>query len=389
MFSSHVKGPPLEGTAAVPPSSAPRERELSRSERKASRLAEERQARALREAERQAAKARKAVEKSMDKGSSVAARATAPEAGPAPDVASAGTLAPERKAAGKAPRPEKPGKERKPGKEKARKTEPGSETPGESGGDKPAKDKGRGVTIKLARHPQESRPKAPLQPTVILKPKPSRRELAARAAQADPFTPPQKAGVDLALVALVLGTVALALSWVPIVKYVAAAFAAGGILLAVLDTRRGAAEGWLPGVMIRWARTLSVAALVVVVMTMLMAVRAGADAEKKASGNATSAVLDDDLGTKWGEFTETKDSIGVTHRGLLLTVKNKSGDINSFDVLVEAVNANGERITSEQLLVRNMKKGEEKQYNLFQFSDDLTAKALKTAEFRVGNVRMY
>jgi hypothetical protein len=183
----------------------------------------------------------------------------------------------------------------------------------------------------------------------------------------------------------VLGAVAFALAWIPLAKYVGAAFAAVGVLLAVIDTRRDEAAGWLPGAMTRWARTLSVAALVVVVATTGLAIKAGMDADKKASGAATGMVLEDDLSAKFGEFTETKDAIGVTHRGLEMTVKNKSGGVKDFDILVEAVNGNGERITSEQLSPRNMRPGQEITYTLFQYVDEITAEALKTAEVRVGS----
>lgn len=385
MFSSHVKGSPLEGAAqSAPVSSASREKDLSRAERKALRLAEERSAKALREAARQAEKAdraaRKAAAKTAPKGKAAAAPAVqrtataapgalAPAEAPAP--APAQPKAPEQQPAGKQKQPRKPRKE-KARKEKARK-------------DGAPKKRRGGITIKLARHPQESRPKAPLQPAVVLKPKPSRKELARRQAEIDPYAPPAKGGIDLALSSLVLGTVAFALAWIPLVKYVGAAFAALGVLLAVIDARRDEAQGWLPGVMTRWARTLSVAALVVVVATTGLAIKSGMDADKKASGHATGAVLDDDLGTKFGEFTETKDAVGVTHRGLELTIRNKSGGVKDFDILVEAVNGNGERITSEQLNPRNMRPGQEVKYTLFQYVDELTAHALKTAEVRIGS----
>lgn len=201
----------------------------------------------------------------------------------------------------------------------------------------------------------------------------------------DPFAPPPKPGVNLALSALVLGGVAFLLSFVPIVKYIGAIFAAGGLAVVAIEMRRSFEQSRKLPRAAFWGRFLSILALVVVVFTTVAGFKEGSNNGKKASGRATGMVLSQDLSVTFGPFSHVKNAVGQWENGLPIVVKNKSGDKKSFEFQVEALNPAGERIASEQQLHISMRSGEKRDSVLFANVDEPTAEALTTARFRVTN----
>jgi hypothetical protein len=203
----------------------------------------------------------------------------------------------------------------------------------------------------------------------------------------DPFAPAPKPGVNLALSALVLGSVAFLLSFVPIVKYIGAVFAVGGLAVASIEMRRTADLGQKFPRAAFWGRFLAIVALILVVLTTLMGFKEAADNRKKASGKATGMVLAQDLNVTFGQFTHTQNAVGQWENGLPIVVKNKAGSKKSFEFQVEALNPAGERIASEQQLHISMRPGETRTAVLFTNVDEATATALTKAKFRIINAR--
>jgi hypothetical protein len=203
----------------------------------------------------------------------------------------------------------------------------------------------------------------------------------------DPFAPPPKPGVNLALSALVLGAVAFLLAFVPIVKYLGAVFAACGLAVAALEMRRSLDQGRKFPRAAFWGRFLAIVALILVVLTTLMGFKASADNRKKGSGSATGMVLSQDLSVTFGAFSHTQNAVGQWENGLPIVVKNKSDGKRSFEFQVEALNKAGERIASEQQLHISMRSGEKRDSVLFTNVDDATAQSLMTARFRITNAR--
>lgn len=228
-------------------------------------------------------------------------------------------------------------------------------------------------------------PKPPLTARAPAKKTPS--ELDPFDPNYDPFAPPPKPGVNLGLSALVLGAVAFLLSFVPIIRYVGAFFAVGGLAIAAIEMRRCVEQGRKLPRAAFWGRFLAILALIIVVLTTLMGFKSNADNRKKASGHATGMVLSQDLSVTFGQFTHTQNAVGQWENGLPIVVKNKSGDKKSFEFQVEALDPAGERIASEQQLHISMRSGEKRDSVLFTNVDDATAQALLTAKFRVTNAR--
>lgn len=204
--------------------------------------------------------------------------------------------------------------------------------------------------------------------------------------------PARRPTVDLALTAFVLGLVALLLSFIPVIRYVGAVFALAAVVTAVreLATHDPGARIQYKGAaarserFARLGRFFAILALAVVVATTLWGVKEGADDRAKERPGSTGKVLDDDLNVEFGPFTREVDAAGVETMGVEVTLKNKSGERRSFDVVVEGLNADGQRIDSHRLLEHNLIPSEERTVSAFTAVDDATAEALEDATFRVA-----
>jgi hypothetical protein len=104
-----------------------------------------------------------------------------------------------------------------------------------------------------------------------------------------PAGPPPKKGAGLAIASMVLGIIALLLSWVPIINNVAAVLAVVGLGLgipALLRARRGTHNG--TGLAITGLVT-SVLALVLVVVTQLIFVKVIDEVERSIDESVSEA----------------------------------------------------------------------------------------------------
>ncbi|MGQ0842492.1 MAG: hypothetical protein ACT4QF_00005 [Sporichthyaceae bacterium] len=200
-----------------------------------------------------------------------------------------------------------------------------------------------------------------------------------------------RTGVDLSITAFGLGLTAILLAWWPWLKYVGVFLALGAIVMATRELSRHDPEA---RIMMRGAaahaerfartgRTLALVALVVVVGNGLWGMKTARDDEIKARGGATAGVLQD-LNVRFDPFVVDFNGVGQPIRYLRMTVQNKTDDTCLYEVQTEALAASGERIASEQLVEPSMRPGETRERRLFQFVDEPTTEALKTATFRVA-----
>ncbi|TFV65318.1 UNVERIFIED_ORG: DUF4190 domain-containing protein [Bacillus sp. AZ43] len=106
------------------------------------------------------------------------------------------------------------------------------------------------------------------------------------------YAPPPKQGAGLAIASMVLGIIALLLSWIPIINNVAAVIALVGLGLgipALLRARRGTHSG--TGMAITGLVT-SVIAIVLVILTQLLFVEAIEEVEKSINEGIEQSELD-------------------------------------------------------------------------------------------------
>ena len=189
----------------------------------------------------------------------------------------------------------------------------------------------------------------------------------------------------LATAALVLGIIAVVLSFVPIINNLA--FVMGGLALifAIITLVK------------KKSVTTSIIALVLAIASMgitLAMQKSVGDALDKvgeeinqslddSTGKNTDDILKNDLGVTIGEFTVTESEYGLQDSKLVVTVTNKTAEKGSFSVKVEAVDADGKRIDDDTLYANDLGAGQSQDFTMFTLVSSDKYEALKTASFKV------
>lgn len=197
--------------------------------------------------------------------------------------------------------------------------------------------------------------------------------------------------VDLSITAFVLGAAALVLAWWPWLKFLGVFCALAAVVVATRELSRHDPESriLMRGAaahaerFARTGRTLALIAVLVVAGSGLWGLKTTHDARAKAAGTATQLVLDD-LNVRFGAFATGLNGIGQPVRWLPVSVTNRSAGRSTFTIQVEALDANGQRIASEEIVQPSVRPGETREQRVFQFVDEPTTEALKTARFRVA-----
>jgi hypothetical protein len=204
-------------------------------------------------------------------------------------------------------------------------------------------------------------------------------------------------GVDMPIAILVLGVVSLALSFVPLIKYVAVVFAIAAVVLATREFSRQdpAARIRLKGKDVRdqrycrIGRFLAILAVVSVVASTIWGIKQDRDNRIKASGDGTGLVLQQDLRVTFGVFEVGADAVGAETRRLPVTFENKAGSTKSCEAQIEALDGDKRRIASQTLFAPKMRGGEERPLEAFGYVDSETTQQLNspTTVFRVATAK--
>jgi hypothetical protein len=114
------------------------------------------------------------------------------------------------------------------------------------------------------------------------------------------------------------------------------------------------------------------------------------DLISESTGGNTEQILQDELDVTFGTFTRDPDFTYITSGKLPITVRNKGGDRATYNVQVEAVDADGNRIAEDNLYITNLGAGQSVTQDAFKFvDDDDYYYKLTRATFRVAGVSKY
>ncbi len=202
-------------------------------------------------------------------------------------------------------------------------------------------------------------------------------------------------GMDMPVAILVLGIVALALSVVPLIRYVAVLFAIAAVVLATREFARmdPASRIRLKGKDVRdqrfcrIGRVLAILAVVSVVASTIWGIKVDRDNRIKAGDDGTGLVLQQDLSVEFGAFEVGQDAVGAETRRLPLLFVNKTDSTRSFEAQIECLDAENRRVASQTMFAPKMKGGEERPLEAFGYVDSETTQALKTADCRVATAK--
>lgn len=108
----------------------------------------------------------------------------------------------------------------------------------------------------------------------------------------------------------------------------------------------------------------------------------------KATGSNTEEILKNDVEVTLGKFQVTKGQYS-TDTKLIVTVKNKTSETKSFNIQVEAVDANGSRINQDYVYANNLTAGQSQDIEIFNYVASDKLEAMKNATFKIVEASMY
>lgn len=168
----------------------------------------------------------------------------------------------------------------------------------------------------------------------------------------------------------------------------------GLILFAVFDSKqprraKSAGKGALIGFIVKVVLTILFTVIYTTGVLNLIQNTTGVDSSQIAdfvAGESTSEVLD-----KYVDIS--LDKLHISNNGVYneisldVTLKNKSDKRCSFDITIEAVTPNGERLAIDSLYADRLMPGQSVHLEAFQYADPQYAAAFKTAKYRVIEAR--
>ena len=182
---------------------------------------------------------------------------------------------------------------------------------------------------------------------------------------------------------LVLGIIGICTSFIPVVNNVSFILALIGALLAIV------------ALIIKKGKGIAIAGLIVCVITgvvVLQSQKSLSDSIDNTvdtmTGGKTEEILEKYADVNIGEFKVTEGEY-TTETELPVTVKNKSSESKTFSVQIEAVKADGSRITTDTVYADSLNAGQSQDFKAFQFLSSDMLEEIKTATFKIVEVSMY
>lgn len=203
----------------------------------------------------------------------------------------------------------------------------------------------------------------------------------------------EKKKSGMATASMVLGIVGLCIAFIPLLGYAAVLLGLLASVFGVVSLCRKAGvgkaiAGLVLGLIALVYAVVSIAALGKAVDDINDAVDDLNNSLSDMSGDNTEELLKSSLDVVLGDFSIEEGSF-LTDTELLVTLTNKSGEAKSFSVQIEAIDANGSRITTDTVYVSNLNAGQSQECTAFTLVTSDTVEKLKTATFRVQSVSAY
>lgn len=103
----------------------------------------------------------------------------------------------------------------------------------------------------------------------------------------------------------------------------------------------------------------------------------------KATGASTEEVLQNDVNVELGKFNVTTDEYGITKTKMTVKVTNKTNETKSFNIQVEAVDVDGNRISQDYVYANNLTAGQSQDFNIFEFIASEDIEKMQSATFNI------
>lgn len=186
---------------------------------------------------------------------------------------------------------------------------------------------------------------------------------------------------------LVLGIIGVCTSFIPIVNNLSFVLALIGILFGIVSLVKKASKGQaIAGIII------CVLAIVITInsqQSLSDSLDAASKELDKATGNSTEEILANDVEVTLGNLEVKKGEYGLTETQLKVNVKNKTSEMKSFDIQVEAVDSNGTRIATDYIYANSLNAGQNQEFKIFEYIESEKLESMKNATFKIVEVSMY
>lgn len=196
----------------------------------------------------------------------------------------------------------------------------------------------------------------------------------------------EKRKSGLATAGLVLGIIGICTSFIPIINNISFILALIGTIFGIVALVKKASKGQ------------AIAAIILCILTIVITVNSQKSVSDslnawsqdidKAAGNSTEDVLKNDVDVQLGNFQITKGSY-TTETVLKATIKNKTNETKSFNIQIEAVDANGNRIATDYIYVNNLNAGQSQEFKSFEYVESEKIEQLRNATFKIVEASVY
>lgn len=186
---------------------------------------------------------------------------------------------------------------------------------------------------------------------------------------------------------LVLGIIGACTSFIPFINNLSFILGILGIIFSVIALIRKAGKG----------KTIAglILGILAIVIT-LNAQKATSDALDAvsqeldmATGGSTEEVLQNYVDVELGDFETSTDEYGITETKMTVKVTNKTNKTSSFNIQVEAVDTNGNRINQDYVYANNLTAGQSQEFEIFNFVSSEQINAMKSAKFNIVEASVY
>lgn len=182
---------------------------------------------------------------------------------------------------------------------------------------------------------------------------------------------------------LVLGIISISTSFIVIINNMSFILGIIGVILGIVSLIKKSSKGKSI-----WGIVLCILAIIITINFQQNLSNSLNDISDNLSGKNTETILENNVDVTIGDFNATK-SYGIYETSLPITVKNKSSEKKSFNIHIEAVSSDGERIEEDYVYANDLNAGQSQKFNIFTFVSSDKVSEMKKATFKIIDISMY
>lgn len=196
----------------------------------------------------------------------------------------------------------------------------------------------------------------------------------------------EKKKSGLATTGFVLGIIGICTSFIPIINNASFVLGILAIIFGLISLIKKAGKGK--------AIIASILGILTIVITLSLQSSWSDSLDEiskdldTATGENTEEVLKN-VDVSIGKFEVVTDEYGYSDTKLVVKVTNKTNEKKSFNIEIEAVSSNGNRIETDYIYATNLSAGQSQSFNIFEYVNDENLQAMKNAKFNIIEASMY